>query len=286
MAVSLNFEIAGIVFSLTGERSYSLPSDLAPFQTNRPPNVRIEAHAAEELSPVGTREELAFDSRSNWKIYRSGSEWTIVFRSESLGERPYQILSFRKDEPRFEIHSAPVDVLPSGRVHPLEHPLPQLLLISCLSSKRGILVHACGVDIDGNGILLMGSSGAGKSTLASIWDEHGTLLNDERIAVMDGDPIRIFGTPWHGEVRKVNPGGVPLRGVFLIEHGDVNRAAPIGGALAASNLFAGSRIALWDPDAVAFSLELCHKIVDQIPCYRLSFVPDEGVVECIRDLIV
>jgi ABC-type nitrate/sulfonate/bicarbonate transport system ATPase subunit len=58
-------------------------------------------------------------------------------------------------------------------------------MVNYLAQSDSMIVHACGVDYEGKGILFVGESGAGKSTLTKIWNQEPgvEILSDDRIIV-------------------------------------------------------------------------------------------------------
>ena len=283
MAHSANFEIAGTVFSIRSPDPLVLPEDFEPFLTQKTPDVHIESRVADHLDHAYGK--LLFDSQSVWKFYELDGKFTFVFQSEAMGNSPYRTLSYRRGSCKYEILSRPDRILPSGGVNPFEHPLPQLLFISFLASGKGILSHAFGADMDGKGLLFLGNSGAGKSTMASLFKTQATVLNDDRIAITDGDKPRIHGTPWHGHNPEVHQGGVPLEAVFILEHGTNNRIELLFGARAVSEILARSFLPFWDPEGIQSMLKFSAKLTDRVPVYRLFFVPDESAVEYIMGVV-
>ena len=70
------------------------------------------------------------------------------------------------------------------------------LMINLLGKGRGVLVHSCGIDVNGDGYLFAGNSTNGKSTLAELWKDHGKILNDDRIVIRFWDgQFWMYSTP-------------------------------------------------------------------------------------------
>ena len=88
--------------------------------------------------------------------------------------------------------------------NPLHYPLDQLILMFCLPSHSGVLVHAAGVSRNNKGLLLAGKSGAGKTTFMRQCQMRSDIegLSDDRIIVRNqNNELRMHGTPWAGEGR-------------------------------------------------------------------------------------
>ena len=177
-------------------------------------------------------------------------------------------------------------------INPIEYPLDELLMIHVLSQGKGVEIHGCALmDDRGRAYVFPGQSGAGKSTMATLWCEQAragqvTLLSDERVVIRtDGEQIRVYGTPWHGDARSASPLSGTLAGIFFLTQAPNNRVTPIAGALALARLFACSFLpfhAAAPLDHTASSLE---RIVSRTPCYSLGFVPDQSVIAVLAPLI-
>jgi hypothetical protein len=184
--------------------------------------------------------------------------------------------------PTFIASGAP---LPS----PLAFPAAELMLLSHIATRDGMIAHACGVrDLaDGSGYLFCGRSGAGKSTTARLWQGHGSVLNDDRVLVRHtrGQGFQLHGTPWHGDVPHTDPGSAPLRAVFFLEHAPEHWVQPIQPDQALRRLLTSAWLPLWDHRAGGVqTLELCARLVAEIPCYRLGFRRDTEVIALVRSV--
>jgi hypothetical protein len=146
-----------------------------------------------------------------------------------------------------------------------------------------VLIHACGVDDGGRGYLFVGQSGHGKTTMARLWGPGATILSDDRIIVRRRDDrYVIFGTPWHGELDAAAAQEVPLDKVFVLRHAEASRAEPITGAAAAAILLARCFPPFWDRTGMSFTLDWLGRLVSEVPCYDLGFVPEPAVCDLVR----
>lgn len=170
---------------------------------------------------------------------------------------------------------------------PFSYPVDEVIFMNILPLYKGLLLHACGIDDNGKGYIFSGFSGAGKSTMARQWlRKRGVrLLNDDRVIVREmRRNFYIFGTPWHGEINKCDPGMVRLKTIFLIKHGSENKARPLSPSEAVTSLIARSFSPLWDREGMERAMEVIERLVRKVPCYELSFKPDKGVINYIRSV--
>lgn len=137
--------------------------------------------------PEMNGKEKIFDSGSTWALYRSSRKYVLQNDSLESGSPPDTIVVLEPDFKSGDIYIRDEfnqNLLPD----PLGYPLNQILMIILLSLRKGVLLHACGIDDGGYGYLFAGNSTHGKSTMAKLWSEnHATVLNDDRIIVREKD---------------------------------------------------------------------------------------------------
>jgi len=244
----------------------------------------IRLHVVKGSLPSMKIMERVFDSGTTWALYRSEKRYVLQDHALEGDSRPTRLLVLEPDlrsgylylENESPAYGQPTD--------PLGYPLNQLLIILLLKEGRGILVHACGIEDRGEGYLFLGRSGDGKSTMGEIWHRKGAqVLNDDRIIIREEKgAFRMYGTPWHGTFKECSPKGVPVSRIFSLGKGKQNSIIRAERSQALSGILTRAFPPLWDRKGMDFTLELCHRMVDAVPCYNLDFRPDEEVVEFIR----
>jgi len=250
------------------------------------PDVSIRAAWGDLSKERGGRN--LFEASTLWQLYRVDGFYLFRFTSRAFGSIPYKVASFNPDFTSGIVHLHRPFFQPGRPVDPLEYPLDELLMVNLLARGRGAEIHACGmVDQQGNGHLFAGQSGAGKTTIARLLQrsEGLTILSDDRIILRKaGERIWMYGTPWHGEARLACPARAPLTWVNFLRHGQKNELVPQRKAGAIARLFACSFPLFYSPEALHFTLGFLEKVVKAVPCYELSFIPDERVVEFLQRL--
>jgi len=229
--------------------------------------------------------ERAFDSGSTWALYRSGGKYVLQNDSLESGSPPDTLVVLEPDFKSGDIYSRNNEFNQNLFSDCLGYPLNQILMIILLSLGKGVLLHACGIDDGGYGYLFLGNSGHGKSTMARLWFENqATVLNDDRIIVREKDGrFWMYGTPWHGDFKELSLKGLPIRKIFFLRHSEQNSAVPRKGAEAVSMLLTRSFPPLWDKKGMEFTLKFCAELAKKVPCYELGFVPDESVLDFLKD---
>jgi hypothetical protein len=175
----------------------------------------------------------------------------------------------------------------SSLANPLGYPLLELLLPNLLSSKRGVLLHACGVVDRNKGYLFLGHSGYGKTTMAKLWrDSGGVILHDDLIPVRKVNGTYLaFPIPGYGATfSKKLLQGVPVSKIFFLYHSPRNVVSHKTGILAATLLLLRSLQPTPDVKLIKNIQNFCAQITKTIPCYSLGFVPDRRVLDFIREI--
>lgn len=99
------------------------------------------------------------------------------------------------------------------------------------------LFHGSAISVDGQGYLFTAKSGTGKSTHARFWrrrfGERCIAINDDKpLLWVKDDAVLACGTPWDGKHRRSSNVQIPLKGVVILERGEVNEIEPVDMAAA------------------------------------------------------
>ena len=95
-------------------------------------------------------------------------------------------------------------------------------------------------------------------------------------------PMRMYGTPWHGEAMFASPNSAPLTRIFVLEHGHGNVITPLTPSQAVAELFARSFVPFHRHEYVDSALSFLEELANSVPVYRYSFEPDLRAVEKVR----
>jgi len=280
--------IAELTIALTSDDStLALPVGGADTQflvREAEPDVHVRARWGNLAEVSGGRK--LFDSGGLWQLFTANGALRFHFTSSAWGPLPYKVAWFDKDFESGEVLVHRPYFPPGHLVYPLAYPLDELLIIHLLAAGRGVEVHACGVvDASGQGYLFAGQSGAGKTTMARLWQkpEEITVLSDDRIILRyQAGQFWMYGTPWHGEAGLSSPARAPLKGVYLLRHGPSNRLVPLRRSSTAARLVACSFPPFYHSSGLDFTLGFLDQLVEAVPCYELSFTPDERVIALLR----
>jgi len=226
-----------------------------------------------------------FDSGRTWALYESCGQYVLSNHVLEWGSPAERALVLDRDFASGRLHVPEKAFHVLYTANPLPYPLDQVFTIMLLSRGRGFLLHACGIDDNGAGYLFLGNSGHGKSTMAKLWHDRGaSVLNDDRIVLREKEgAFWMYGTPWHGDFKEHSAQGLPVQKIFFLSRGDRNKAFPKYGADAVSMLLTRSFPPLWDKEGMAFTMGFCHGVTQKAPCCELYFVPDERIIDFVRN---
>jgi hypothetical protein len=280
MPKNLFITIGDVCISIEGDPpnpSREIPRAYQPFIATGSPEIRLRMHLG---TPETSGEKKLFDSSPIWTLHRQGKGFVIkIYENIEGGE---QILFIPPDFRKADFYLTG----PGGSFKDLFYgPTLELLMVNYLAQDAGVIVHACGINRHGRGILFVGESGAGKSTLAKLWDQEKgiDILSDDRIIVRKkAGQFWMYGTPWHGEAKFVSDKGVRLEKIFFLQHDQKNSIKDVHGTSPILQFLKASFPPFWDAKGVEFTLEFLNDLVVSLPCRELSFTPDRSVIDYIK----
>ena len=230
---------------------------------------------------------MIFNSGGPWSLYQCKDKRLLWLDDESLEDDWERMLFLEPDAANGGLYQ----VIDSDDINdvwdPLAYPLDQLLMMHLLAQGKGIMVHSCGVNYKGQGLLFVGSSGKGKTTIAQLLHQHGfEVFNDDRIIIRrQEDGLRMFGTPWHGTGYFAHPGVAPLKKIYFLEHGKSNKITQLSDLSATTKIISALFAPFWDKKGMQFSVDISAELVNRVCCNDLSFVPDENIINQIKETL-
>jgi energy-coupling factor transporter ATP-binding protein EcfA2 len=269
--------IADVSISIEGDAQTSdwdIVPAYRPFIALGETDIRLRLHQGVPDTLGG---EKVFDCPPIWTLYRQ-SETSVIKIFDALPGLERTLVLPRhleKTDLYFADKSGPF-------LDPFYGPTMELLMVNYLAQGRGVILHSCAIARNGGGILFVGESGAGKSTLARMWDQENAIdvVSDDRTIVRKrGQQFWMYGTPWHGDAKFASPRGVRLERIFFLRHGEKNTIREIKGINPVSKLLTCSFPPFWDPQGMAFTLEVFTDLSAQVPCQELAFKPETRALD-------
>src|SRR5262249_29437961 len=288
-----SLSLGGLEFAVVSDEEVLPPEDAAyrAFWNPQPgpasPDaIRVSISVSD--APFATGRTI-FESHAHWSIQAEGRARTFVDRDAS---GPVLAVRFEPGAPEVSVECTPAwrtnGSTPAMRC-PVRYPVDQILSMYLLGTC-GILLHAAGVVVNGQGVVLAGVSGAGKTTFSRLaagrpgWE----FLSDDRVIVRlpDGtNEARAHGTPWPGEGRIAANESAPLARLVFLSHADSNAVRMLPAREAAARLMAMASIPWYDAERVGDGLEACDRLLERVPAALLEFRPDAGAVEAVERLL-
>lgn len=140
----------------------------------------------------------------------------------------------------------------------------------------GILIHAAGIEIGGQGHLFFGPSGAGKSTVSMLAAGIGHVLSDESLIVSGGAPYLLHSTPFWGhstpaEWLRITSRRPPLRAIYALDQGRTTSLRRLEVSEAVLLLLGTEKICVERSDLLSSWLGFTDQLLSQVPAYQLTF---------------
>ena len=224
-----------------------------------------------------------------WAIYRRDDSWLYLGILENGGAPTLlKIALFSPDHTRGRIFSPEPDIFQQGNITSLSLlPTDQIILARVLADYLGCFFHAAGMIIDGQGVLFAGHSDAGKSTIATLLQEEGEILCDDRIVIRHWpEGFKIHGTWSHGDIPTVSPASAPLKALLFLEQASTNQLIPMNDRREVIRRILFLVIKpLVTSDWWEKTLSLIEIIAQSVPCYVLKFDKSGKVKQVIRELL-
>jgi hypothetical protein len=279
MSNNINLSIGDISISIDMDRinqSIDIPPAYSPFIKNEGSGICLRLHHGEPDISEGSK---VFEGQPIWTLHRSNGKYVLKIYENMPGiARTLVFPAELSAADLYFLHNS------GDQIDPFIGPTLELLMINYLAQGRGVILHGCGIEKDGEGILFIGESGAGKSTMANLWNAAGgiEILSDDRIIVRKrGEDFRMYGTPWHGEAQFVSPRGVKLKKMFFLRHAEQNEIHPLNGVESVQQLLKCSFPPFWDAKGMEFTLDIFSELTAAVPSCQLDFKPDRSAVDFI-----
>lgn len=162
-----------------------------------------------------------------------------------------------------------------------------MMFANWLAETGDLIVHASGVDDNGEGCAFVGPSGAGKSTLAAELSAVPgvTVLGEDTVIVRrQAGRFVLYGTPWHTNPALCSPGGVPLTRLFFLDRTAGHRALPCSPRDGVERLLQQGAIPYYNRPGVERILDNLSRMAEQVAFYTLGFAIGADVISLIREV--
>lgn len=152
-----------------------------------------------------------------------------------------------------------------------------------------LFFHAAQITVNGAGILFTAPSGTGKTTQAKLWETYRSanrVCADRTLVRRLAEGWRTFGYPLDGSEPICSAEEHALGAVVLLRQGRENTVVRLTGGRAVAALMPQMVIDGWNAQARIRAAELITDLLEEIPVYQLTCVPDETAVQCLGQRLV
>jgi hypothetical protein len=225
-----SYQAAGITFTVSSDlpiTPQTFSSGIALFRADGPPQdlVRIRHHfSLPDLQEVCLGRQVY--RKPPWAIYECDEGWIYLGISPLAGDpRLHKVVRFNRDHSLGDFYHPDTGQFRAGGLTTLTMlSSDQILLARLLGYRRGCLLHASGMLINGSGLAFAGHSGAGKSTLSQMLGELGEILCDDRVILRQWqEGFRLHGIWSQGKLPIFSAANAPLHALFVLEQAPENR---------------------------------------------------------------
>lgn len=181
-----------------------------------------------------------------------------------------------------EISLIPSSVEKDGRAFLCAgHAFSQLVL-----AQERMVLHSSCIARNGRAVLFSAVSGTGKSTHTQLWRKYlpdTVYINDDTPVLRLDKPEAVYacGSPWSGKTALNENISAPLCGIVFLERGVENKISPIGGTEAFRRLLGETRKMPF-ASSIERASDLCLKLMERVPIYRLTCDISYDAVETVR----
>jgi hypothetical protein len=286
------YNIAGMTLAVSSDlpiRGETFHPKFKQFAVQRPGEDVVHLHHHFHLLDVSKSEPgKKVYEKPPWKIYAANNRFTYVWmpsNENANGFRRAGVFSLDHTQGVLYNDESNQKVFHDGNAGSLTlFPTDQILLARLLADRKGCILHATGMIMDGDGLLFAGHSDAGKSTLSLMMKQRATILCDDRnIVKKETDGFKLYGTWSHGDVEAVSADSAGLKGILFLQQAQENSLVKIEDrSIIVKKLLA----CLIKPYATQTwwnrTLDLVKEIVREVPCYALCFDKSGEVVELLE----
>ena len=162
------------------------------------------------------------------------------------------------------------------------------LLLTHLSTRHAIEMHASLIDISGKGLMFLGPSGIGKTTQAELWMKYrnAEIINGDMVFVkQEEDGFLGCGSPWHGSSPYCLNRQVPLAALVILKQSPENSIRRLTGFEMVSEVMNSVFFPTWYKEGHDAACKTLDALLRTVPVYELSCRPDEEAVRLTEEAV-
>lgn len=163
-----------------------------------------------------------------------------------------------------------------------------LMLDKLFSLNNIILLHSSYIKYKNNAILFTAPSGTGKSTQADLWNkyEDAEIINGDKTAIKKYNGIwYAYGLPYAGSSDIFKNISTQISTIVVLRKGNENKIKKLSLKEAFKYIYSETIINTWDEQFVNTAIDIILGIINDIPVYLLSCLPNQDAVELLKSEI-
>lgn len=163
-----------------------------------------------------------------------------------------------------------------------------LMLDKLFSLNNIILLHSSYIKYKNKAILFTAPSGTGKSTQADLWNkyENAEIINGDKTAMQKvNGRWYAYGLPYAGSSDIFKNITTPISTIVVLRKGKENKIERLSLKEAFKYIYSETIINTWDEQFVNTAIDIILGIINDIPVYLLSCLPNQDAVELLKSEI-
>ncbi len=152
----------------------------------------------------------------------------------------------------------------------------------------GLFLHGAMVEYLNKGIVFSGISGSGKSTISALFSQttKSPIITDDRILVRFENGIQGFSTPYDWKIERCQNKNMPLKCILYVKHGRSNAIRTLSYDEKIKYLLTTNLIPFYVPNGISKTLNAFNNIINNIPIYEYSFIPEKSAIKHLLENIL
>jgi len=235
--------------------------------------VRIAQGALPDCDPV-----VYASGGSTFEVGELQGEWWIAIHGRSRYER---VARFDAEFREGEVWIAPA--LAREGLHPLAHPLDELVLLHRIARQGGLVVHGSAVLREGRALVFVGQDPIPAEVPdGGAWRRwQGRRLEGDRVVMRlseDHACVRVHSVPWQSGGGLASSASARIDAIHAIETSPAIFASRVVGDGAVTQLLSHVLAPVHDPQSASALLETASRVAALVPLLRLGLPAERRVV--------
>lgn len=163
------------------------------------------------------------------------------------------------------------------------------LLLTHLSTRYAIEMHASLIQVANKGLMFLGPSGIGKTTQAELWMKYreAEIINGDMVFVKQEEDFFLgCGSPWHGSSPYCLNRQVPLSGLIVLKQSSRNSIRRLTDFQMVSEVMHSVFFPTWYEKGNKGVCQTMDALLRTVPVYELSCRPDEDAVRLTEEVVL